>query len=261
MEIVKFKEILKNNNAVFLNDEWTIFNDFELYNGNKDITIENNTIEELLEREIDGKTIKELIEEKEEFTFKLGGGRGAMSRAIRGKMGFASTPGRRAKGEKLLPAELNLDLKKGNSVEKVLSRFQDKYGDANREYAIAVDERGYAYQHIKGGKHSVGISGDKGQIIIHNHPSGSNFSKADLENVASTKAKGVIATSSNKSTKGTYTFIKNDNFKAKEFIKGLNKAEWDRSKGYNKGVSEWLKKNQRTYGYKYTSKGVRNANW
>ena len=261
MEIVKFKEILKNNNALFLDDEWTIFNDYELYNGEKDITIENNTLEELLEREIDGKTIKELIEEKEEFTFKLGGGRGAISRAIRGKMGFRSALGRTSKSEKLLPAELNLDTKKGNSVSNVLKRFQDKYGTANREYAIAVDENGYAYQHLKGGKHSVGITGDKGQIIIHNHPSGSAFSRADLENVASTQAKGVIATSSNKTTKGTYTFTKNENFKSKEFIKALGKAEWESSKGYNKGVTEWLRKNQKTYGYKFSAKGVRNANW
>ena len=261
MEIRKFEEILKNNNALFLDDEWTIFNDYELYNGEKDITYENKTLEELLDRVIDGKSIRELIEEKEEFTFKLGGGRGAISRAIRGKMGFRSAGGRTPKGEKLLPAELNLGTSKGNSVDSVLKRFINKYGDANREYAIAVDEQGYAHQHIKGGKHSVGITGDKGEIIIHNHPSGSAFSRADLENVASTKAKGVIATSSNKTTKGTYTFTKNENFKAKEFMKALGKAEWDKEKGYNKGVTEWLRKNQKTYGYKFTAKGVRNANW
>ena len=261
MEIVKFKQILENNNALFLDDKWTIFNDYELYNGDEDISITNETLEELLDRVIDGKSVKELIEEKEDFTFKLGGGRGALSRAVRGKMGFRNTKGRRAKSEILYPAELNLKEAKGNSVDSVLRRFLDKYGNANREYAIAVDENGYAYQHIKGGKHSVGIEGDKGQIVIHNHPSGSNFSKADLENVASTKAKGVIATSSNKSTKGTYTFIKNDNFKAKDFMKGLNKAEWDAKKGYNKGVSDWLKQNQKKYGYKYTHKGVKNANW
>lgn len=261
MEINKFKEILKNNNALFLDDEWTIFNDFELYNGEKDITIENKTIDELLNRVIDGKTVKELIEQKEEFTLKLGGGRGAISRAIRGKMGFSSSLGRRAKSEKLLPAELNLNTAKGNSVDSVLKRFQDKYGKANIEYAIAVDEQGYAHQHIKGGKHSVGIEGDKGEIVIHNHPSGSNFSKEDMENVASTQAKGVIATSSNKDTKGTYTFIKNDNFKAKEFMKALNKAEWDKKLGYNKGVSQWLKANQKNYGYKFSAKGVKNANW
>ena len=262
MEIKKFDEILKNNNALFLDEKWTIFNDYELYNGDEDITIENKTLEELLDRVIDGKSVKELIEAKEEFTFKLEGGRGAISRAIRGKMGFRNAQGRKGNNdERLLPAELNLNTSKGNSVDDVLKRFQGKYGTADREYAIAVDEQGFAHQHIKGGKHSVGITGDKGEIIIHNHPSGSNFSRADLENVASTKARGVIATSSNSKTKGTYTFVKNENFKSKEFMKALGKAEWDAKKGYNKGVTEWLRQNQKKYGYKFTAKGVRNANW
>lgn len=262
MEIKKFDEILKNNNALFLDDEWTIFNDYELYNGDKDITIENKTLEELLDRVIDGKSVKELIEAKEEFTLKLGGGRGASSGTSSGKMGFRNAQGRKGNNdERLLPAELNLNTAKGNSVDDVLKRFQGKYGTADREYAIAVDEQGFAHQHIKGGKHSVGITGDKGEIIIHNHPSGSNFSRADLENVASTKARGVIATSSNSKTKGTYTFIKNQNFKSKEFMKALGKAEWDAKKGYNKGVTEWLRQNQKKYGYKFTAKGVRNANW
>ena len=262
MEIVKFKEILKNNNALFLDDKWTIFNDYELYNEETEETFTNETIEELLDRVIDGKSVRELIEEKEEFTFKLNGGRGSSSGGSKGTMGFENTKGRKGNNrEVLLPAELNIDQAKGNSVDSVLKRFQDKYGTANREYAISVDEQGYAHQHIKGGKHSVGITGDKGEIIIHNHPSGSNFSRADLENVASTKAKGIIATSSNGKTKGTYTFTKNQNFKAKEFMKDLSKARWDSKLGYNKGVTEWLRKNQKKYGYKFSAKGVRNANW
>lgn len=193
------------------------------------------------------------------------GGRGASSSSGSGGVGdgkgkFGSASGARGKNsEALLPAELNLGEAKGNSFQSVLKRFQNKYGNANREYAVAIDENGYVHRHVKGGKHSVGISGDKGQIVIHNHPSGSNFSLADLENVASTQAKGVVATSSNSTTKGTYTFIKTNRFKAKEFIKALNKARWDSSKGYNKGADEWLRRNARTYGYKYSARGVKNA--
>ena len=200
-----------------------------------------------------------MLEDIEEFT--LQGGRGSSSSSS-GKMGFGNAPGRKGNNrEELLPAELNIKQAKGNSIDKVLKRFEAKYGDADREYAISVDEQGYVHQHIKGGRHSVGISGDKGETIIHNHPSGSNFSKADLENVASTQAKGIVATSSNKTTKGTYSFYKTDKFKAKEFIKALNKASWDKSIGYNKGVQNWLKKNQKTYGYKYSARKVKNANW
>ena len=262
MELKQFETILKNNNALFLDDEWTIFNDYELYNSKKDISYENKTLEELYERIINNKTVRQLIEEKEEFTFKTSGGRGASSSSKSGMMGFSNSAGRKGNNrEVLFPAELNLGTAKGNSVDSVLKRFLNKYGEANREYAIAVDENGYVHQHIKGGKHSVGISGDKNEIIIHNHPSGSNFSKADLENVASTKARGIIASSSNGTTKGTYKFIKNDNFKSKEFMKALGKAKWEQSKGYNKGVNDWLKQNQKKYGYKYSARGVKNANW
>ena len=263
MKIDMFNRILKANNALFLDDDYIIFNDYELYSRKQDTSIPNKTLEELLENKIGDKTIRELIEEKDEFYLQadMNGGRGSSSGSGK-QMGFGNAPGRRGNDrEVLLNAELNLDQASGNSVESVLSRFKNKYGKSDREYAIAVDENGYVHQHIKGGKHSVGISGDKGEIIIHNHPSGSNFSQADLENVASTKAKGVIATSSNGTTKGTYTFIKTDKFKSKEFMKALNKARWDSSIGYNKGVSNWLRANQKTYGYTFSAKGVRNANW
>ena len=257
MEIKDFEKILKANNYLFLDDEYIIFNNYELYNEKTYKSKNNKSLDELLKNRIKGKTVEQIILEKDGFYLRTSGGRGAISNLLKGKMGFGSAPGRTAKGEKLLNGELNLKQAKGNSVDSVLKRFTDKYGNANREYAIAVDENGYVHQHIKGGKHSVGIQGDKGEIIIHNHPSGSNFSKADLENVASTNAKGVIATSSNSKVKGTYTFTKNENFKAREFKKALDKANWDRKLGYNKGASEWLKKNQKKYGYKFRYKGVK----
>ena len=257
MEIKRFNDILKANNYLFLTDDYIIFNDYELYNEKTLKEITNDNIEQLLKRKIGSKTVEEIIKEKDNFYLRTAGGRGAISNLLKGQMGFSSASGRTAKGERLLNAELNIKIASGNSVDSVLKRFNDKYSNANREYAIAVDENGYVHQHLKGGKHSVGIEGSKGEIVIHNHPSGSNFSKADLENVSSTQAKGVIATSSNSKVKGTYTFIKNENFKAKEFKKALDKATWDRKLGYNKGASQWLKKNQKKYGYKYTYKGVK----
>ena len=261
MEIKQFDKILKANNFLFLNDEYIIFNNYELYNEKSHKSTYNNNLEELLNNKIGKNTVRELIENKKEFTLRYNGGRGVISNLLKGTMTFGSSKGRMAKSEKLLNAELNLNTSKGNSVQAVMKRFLSKYGNANREYAVAIDENGYVQQHLKGGAHSVGIQGDKGQIIIHNHPSGSNFSKKDLENIASTKAKGIIATSSNSKTKGTYTLIKNENFDAIGFKKGLDKATWDRKLGYNKGASQWLKKNQKKYGYKYTFKGVKNADW
>lgn len=260
MEIKQFENLLKGNNFLFLDDDWIIFNDFELYNRKKDKSIENKTLDELLTRKVREKTIKELIEEKDNFYFLNNGGNGSSSGET---IGFGNAPldGTDRHHKTLLNAELNLNTSKGNNIDYVLDRFKKKYGKADREYGIAVDEEGFTHQHIEGGRHAVAISGDKGQTIIHNHPSGSNFSKADLLNTASTKAKGIIATSSNEKTKGTYEFYKNENFKAKEFTKGINKAKWDKNLGYNKGADQWLKKNQKKYGYKYKSSGVKNANW
>lgn len=254
-----FKRLLKGNNAIQLNDEYIVFNDLELYSFITRRGIKNNTFEELFERKIGDITVGELVSNTEEFGQEYDGGRGSSSSngKMGGGFGHADQRGRGNPDEKLLPAELNLDQAGGNSVKKVLKRFNDKYGDANREYAIAVDENGYVHQHIKGAKHSVAIEGDKGQTVIHNHPSGSNFSDADLINVASTKAKSIIATSSNAKTKGIYTFTKTNKFKAKEFIKAVKSAKWPTDMSYNKGADWWLRKNAKKYGYVYSARGVK----
>ena len=100
--------------------------------------------------------------------------------------------GKGGAGEKLLNAELNLGSSKGNSIDAVLDRFQNKYGGAKKEYGVAVDENGYVHEHMAGGKSSVQVSGGKGMTIIHNHPSGGNFSDSDLLVVASKKTKGLL---------------------------------------------------------------------
>lgn len=256
MKVEKFKQLLQGNNAIKITDDLIIFNDFELYSFETEQSKRYRTIEELMN---DNPDIKELIESKDVFEQEYDGGRGSSSGSTMG-MKFGGY-GAKNNHEKMLPAELNLKESGGNSQQAVMKRFLEKYGNANREYAIAIDENGYVYQHIKGAKHEVGIEGDKGQTIIHNHPSGSNFSGADLENVATTKAKGIVATSSNKETKGTYSFSKTDKFKAKEFVKAIHKASWSKDLGYNKGLDQWLRKNQKTYGYKYSARGVKNADW
>lgn len=91
--------------------------------------------------------------------------------------------------------------------------------------------------------------------LVHNHPSGGNFSDGDLQTVATTKARGIIAMSSNSKNSGrAYHFQKNQNFKAKEFVKAMNNAKWPTKYDYDKGADWWLKKNQRAFGYKYSSK-------
>lgn len=259
MTLEHFSELLKGNNGISITDELIVFNDFELFNYRTSESKQYKSLDELVNANPD---VKKIIEETDEFYLDWKGGRGSSSGGAKMGGGFGSAGEETNENNRtpLFPAELNLGNKKGTSVDKVIDKFINKYGNANREYAVTIDENGYATQHIKGGKHSVGISGMKGETLIHNHPSGSNFSDADLKNFATTQIKSIVATSSNKDTKGTYQITKGNNFKAKEFVKALSKAKWDTNKySYNTGADWWLKKNQDKYGYKYTSKGVKGA--
>ncbi len=255
MKVVQFGELLKANNAIKLNEEYIVFNDFELYSFKTGKSKRYKTLEALVEA---NDFVKEIVENTDEFVLEEGGGRGAGSSTNGNgkKMSFGHADQRGSgKSEKLLNAELNLNVAQGNSYADVLKRFKAKYGNADREYGIAIDDNGYVYNHMKGGKHSVSVQADKGQTVIHNHPSGSNFSDTDLLNTAMTQRKGIVAVSSAKGVTSVYKFEKNNNFKAKEFIKALKKADWDESLGYNKGADKWLKANQKKYGYKYSHTG------
>ena len=257
MKITHFAKILQGNNAVQLDDNTIIFNDFELYKLDSDTSKKYDSLNALLDENED---IKKLIEGAEYFGLRWGGGRGAGSG--KGEMGggFSNAmEGGKDHSKTMRNAELNFDTAKGNSLKAVFNRFRDKYGKADHEYGAAIDEQGFVHYLRNGNKHNV--SYEKGTLdnmtVLHNHPSGSNFSKADMLTTANTKAKGVIATSSNADIKKTYHFQKNQNFKAKEFVKAVNKAQWPKSYDYDKGVDWWLRKNQRAYGYKYkaTSSG------
>ena len=123
-----FKRLLKGNNAIQLNDEYIVFNDLELYSFITRHGIKNNTFEELFERKIGDITVGQLILNTEEFAQEYDGGRGSSSSngKMGGGFGHADQRGRGNPDEKLLPAELNLDQASGNSVKKVLKRFNDK---------------------------------------------------------------------------------------------------------------------------------------
>ena len=254
MTIEQFDILLRLNNGIKISDEWNIFKDYELYNFRTDRSKYYDNIHDLVN---DNPDVKQIIEDAEMFYHELGGGRGASSGAMGG--GFTSANGGNGRGgndEKLAPASLNLGTAKGNSIDSVLGRFQQKYGDADREYGIAVDSNGYVHEHIKGGRTSVGVYGGKDMTIIHNHPSGGNFSKADLQVFGNSSNKGIVATSSNTDKKATYRLEKTNHFKANDFVKAVNKAKWPANYSYDKGADWWLKKNASKYGYKYTATGV-----
>lgn len=251
MTIKDFGELLAGNNGIKISKELVIYNDFELYNYNTEESKCYNSLDELVN---DNADVKKIIEDAEGFYLEFNGGRGASGDGAMGG-GFTSAGGggkhEKDYGKSLYPAELNLDNKNGTSVDHVIDKFKTKYADAKIEYGITVNEQGYATKHIQGGKTSVPINGAKGETLIHNHPSGGNFSKADLQVFSQTQIKSIVATSSNTKNKATYQITKGSKFKAKEFDKAISKAKWPTQMSYDEGASWWLKKNAKTYGYTF----------
>lgn len=254
MKISHFAKLLSGNNAVKINDKLIIFNDFELYDMEVDTSKNYDSLKDLIS---DNDDVREIIEKAPYFELKFDGGRGAGSGDNEMGGGFNhARGGGNGKQETIQNAALNFGTAGGNSIGMVLGRFRGKYSDADREYGASVDDQGFVHNIQKGGKTSVSVKGNKGETIIHNHPGGGNFSDSDLINTASTQRKGIIATGSNVKNPKTYHFQKNNNFKAKEFIKAVRNAKWPKKYDYDKGADWWLKRNQRTYGYKYSSKGL-----
>ena len=253
MKLSHFAKILAGNNAVKISENLIIFNDFELYDMAEDTSKNYESLDALV---ADNEDVKKIIEEAPYFELEWRGGRGASAGDSEMGGGFTnSRGGGKDRSETMLNAELNFGTAGGNSLTAVLGRFKQKYGKADHEYGAAVDDQGFVHYLRNGNKSNVTYEPsalDK-MTIVHNHPNGGNFSKADLISTATTNARGVVATSSDPKIRKTYHFQKNQNFKAKEFVKAVNKAKWPTKYDYNKGADWWLKKNQRTYGYKYSS--------
>lgn len=255
MKVAQFAELLAGNNAIPVDKDRLIFNDFELYNLTTRGGRKYKDLEALL---ADNEDIAKIIEEAESFSFKYKGGRGSLSGQMGG--GFTSSgqnPG--SQSETIQNAVLNNHTAGGNSLQAALGRFRQKYGEADVEYGAYIDNQGFAHNITTNNKGAVVAmpGGYDGMTMIHNHPSGGVFSGQDLKTLASTKQAGVIATSSAKGNTTTYYIRKNQNFKPKEFIKAVNSAKWPKEYDQNRGADWWLRKNQQKFGYKYqkTSSG------
>lgn len=259
MELKRFETTLKNNNALDLIDDYIIFNDLELYNPNTNESVYFSNFEDLYNFKIKDVTIREIIENIKDFIVTLDGGRGSGStnQKMGGGFNHADRRGRPAEdyGATQFPARLNTGTGgRYKSYEKTLRKFENLYKNADVEYGASIDENGYATRLLKGGSTSVPIHGAKGEMLLHNHPSGGNFSDSDLLVVAKGSEKGIVAVGSNvKKNRMRYTFTKTNHFKAKEFIKAVPKAQWPRGYSYDKGADWWLRRNAKKYGYKYSA--------
>lgn len=230
MKADKLREIFKY--VLFVNfSDYMLTDKLELYCFKTDKSIHFKSIEETLSYNITAKsTISDELD-KIDFIWNYSGGRGANSNKMGG--GFNSAGEGRGRGGQtisLYSAEFNSQ-GRFTSQEKAIQMFENKYGNANREYGISVDTQGF----------------------VHNHPSGGAFSKADLlATVSDKRASGIIATGTQNGVKQRYTFVKGKDFKGSDFVKAVNKAKWPVKMSYDEGARWWLSKNATKYGYSFS---------
>lgn len=253
MRLEHFRYLFNRINGFYLKKQVVMFRKpIEIWN---EVTGESNvfeTVEDALNFEIDGETVKSIIEKSETLYIPpICGGRGAGS-GNQSEFSFSGAGDEPDHSKAMLPAYANTKIK-NKSLDGALAEFKKNHLLANREFAYEVDEDGYVHQYVRGNPHSVAISGsntsrNRKTLIVHNHPSGGAFSDADLISTSlDGRSKGIIASGK----KHDYKFEKGTHFKATEFTKAVRTAKM-MGKDYDDAVNKWLKKNQKKYGFKYS---------
>ena len=256
MRIEHFRYAFKRLNGFYLKEHTILFRKpLELWNEVTGESVTFKTLDEVLEYELAGEKVKDIIERTDTLYIPpLNGGRGAGDGTQRSfKFGHASDGNGNRKDKQLLPAMANVRIK-SKTPEGAMKEFRQKHGNSDHEWAYEIDDNGYVHQYVEGQAHSVAIGSSakvgKGQktMILHNHPSGGHFSDADLISTAMDgRSKGIIATSG----KAQYTFEKGTHFKATQFVKAVKSAKL-KGTSYDDAVDKWLSKNSKKFGYKYT---------
>lgn len=161
-----------------------------------------------------------------------------------------------------LPARMNVKLSGASrSYDDMVREFTKLHGSAGKEHGIVVDEAGFVSKYLHGERSSIsGLTGKGNEIAIHNHPKHGwpNFSKEDVLNTALGTRRGIVAVSTKAGRDeetakyaGTYSFVKGTHFNASGFVKAVNSAKI-KGVNYNVAVSNWLKENQKKFGYTYS---------
>lgn len=205
------------------------------------------------------------------------GGRGSeFSRSKGEQRGLKFSNGTGKPSKQLFPAYINKANGTG-SLETITNSFSEKHSGSGIEYAIAVDENGYAQKYYKGNRGSVLFNQTEleGRHLVHNHTRGGwgNFSGTDLETAALSNSTGVTAVSRNilappgsgaqtikayeKRRAGVYQWKKTQHFKKNEFVSAIHNVKVNDS-NYDKDLDKWLRSNQRKFGYKYSFTPARN---
>lgn len=226
----------------------------QAYNLDSDETTYFDSLSDLFAHVVGERTIKDIIgaaKPDDIFRLQLDGGRGSGSDDGQ-EFKFNHAKDRKGKGDEdtnytpAFPAQPNARIKVKN-VDEALKVFRQMHANDEYESAFAVDANGYVTHYSHGGKSSVSISSNPGDMIYHNHPSGGNFSDLDLINTSLSKERGIVASGKY----GDYKFEKGTHFKAAEFVKAIKHATL-KGKNYSDAADKWLKRNQKRYGYKYS---------
>lgn len=254
MQLNEFRRYFKREvNAWGIVDKWVMFKPCEIWNEETDETVKFKRLDDALDYKIKGVTIREYIEKFTPKSWTLNGGRGSSSSNGGGKefrFTSANDGNSSDRTHSIHAAYMNVATKE-RSVEGAIKAFGNRYRNADHEYGAAVDNLGYTHNHVEGNAHSVNIHG-AGKVILHNHPSGGNFSKADMQVMSRGNERGIVASGKH----GDYIFMKGSHFKGKEFEKAMAKAR-PRGKNYDEAVGKWLKANQEKYGYTYSFKKLK----
>lgn len=156
-----------------------------------------------------------------------------------------------------LPARMN-KLFNGNkmSFEHTLDVFRDAHAfDKKQEHGILMDENGFVNFYVHGEAHSVFLTMrneevrnekiTKDKIAVHNHPSNSFYSKADLRNFSVSPVSATVVVGRTQD----YILKKNKNFEksSQKFYNYINRHS------YNE-IQKFLSKaeNQKKYGFSYS---------
>lgn len=248
-----FRHLFKLEGAVTIGKYTLWYKSMNLWNEETDEIIHFKSLDDALLFEIDGKTIKDIVAEADMTLFQmiLEGGSGNSSGATK-EFGVGEGSGEMVIPDFDLPARMNTKIKI-KTEQEAIKVFREMHKDSKVEHAVNIDLDGFASGYSHGSEGSViPAPHKKGDMTIHNHPERrwgklSHFSFADLKNTVMSSKRGIIATHDD----GYYKFLKGGHFKGEQFIRDLKKARF-KGKDYDDAFDKWLRKNQKTYGYKYT---------
>lgn len=257
MKLEYFKRDFKRLNGIQLCGDWVMWRKpFNIWNEKTDETIKVKNLDQALDIVVEGKTVREHIEALDGVKFEINGSGGSSSGGKDKPFKFTSASEGKGKGKgeinpSLLPAYANTKIKT-KSYESALAQFSEKHRNSDTEFSYSIDDQGFVHSYEKGGSVSVMPRNYEKKMIVHNHPAGSDgkghsFSKADMQFVSRTNAKGIVAVA----PEGTYSLTKTHKFKGQAFEKAMSRAN-PRGKDYSDAVGKWLTANQDKYGYKYT---------